>query len=125
MSFVDLSQPNGMLYLIADSHIGDAPAEEFALALKKLPDAHCIVCLGDLFAVWLGEPKFWNRMHHLVLNTWHELTQKGVITCFTVGNRDLLTSKFSVHSQAKFFTYITHHELQIQWGRFPFWFHTW
>ncbi len=118
MSLIDLSETRGFLYLIADSHIGspNAPAEELALALQKLPDAHCIVCLGDLFHIWLGEEKFWNASQRLLLETWKELTQRGIVTCFTVGNRDLLTSKFAIFAQAKYFTHITHHELQIRWA---------
>ena len=124
MTFVDLSEPKGFLYLIADSHIGEphAPADELINALKNLPNPQCIVCLGDLFNVWLGDVKFWTPAQSLVLQTWQELTQNEVMTCLTVGNRDLLTSRLASHHQKKIFTHVVHQELQIQWGKHLFGF---
>ena len=57
---LNLPHPEGFLYFVADSHLDvqDAPWQEFVTMLDTLPDAHALICLGDLFKVWLAHPKF-------------------------------------------------------------------
>ena len=59
MTALNVSEPDGMLYIVADSHLDDqnASAEEFVEMLTKLENPHTVVFLGDLFKIWLRTSK--------------------------------------------------------------------
>ncbi|MEE8395241.1 MAG: metallophosphoesterase [bacterium] len=87
---ISLDAPDGYVYVIADSHLGDAraPAGEFFDMLGRLPQARMVVFLGDLFQVWLGLPKFWGPRERCLLGGFERLRQSGVSILFIVGNRE-------------------------------------
>ena len=91
---IDLAAPAprepGYVYLIADSHLGDAraPGPEFIAMLRGLSQARALVFLGDLFQVWLALPKYWDANTREVLEGFRELQRAGTRTVFVVGNRE-------------------------------------
>ena len=60
MPELNVSEPDGLLYIVTDSHLDEniAPAAEFAEMLAHLENPHTVVFLGDLFIIWLAPPKF-------------------------------------------------------------------
>ena len=92
MSILDVPDPDGFLYIVADSHLDEknAPAEEFVEMLVQLENPHTIVFLGDLFKIWLAPPKFWSDLHRQVLLGFQSLKDKGCNVVFIAGNREML-----------------------------------
>ena len=58
--------------------------------LLKLENPHTIVFLGDLFKIWLAPQKYWNEIHHIVLNGVKKLREGGCNVVFIAGNREML-----------------------------------
>ena len=85
-----LEGAEGCVYLVADSHLGDAraPVDEFTAMLEQLPQARLVVLLGDVFKVWLALPKFWDAQARRLLDALHALRARGVPVWFVVGNRE-------------------------------------
>ena len=83
MSTFKVSDPDGFLYIVADSHLDEdkAPAEEFVEMLVQLENPHTLVFLGDLFKIWLAPPKFWSDLHRQVLLGFKYLKDKGAMWC--------------------------------------------
>ena len=116
-----LPHPKGFLYFVADSHLDvqDAPWQEFVTMLDTLPDAHALICLGDLFKVWLAHPKFWVKMHEEVMAGFTRLRERTAAVAFVVGNREVLVPDNvpSPERDALPFTHIAPDELRLHWGQ--------
>ena len=65
-----LTDSEGYVYLVADTHLGDAraPVPEFLDMLHGLENPTLVVLLGDLFKVWLALPKFWDDQIRTLLD---------------------------------------------------------
>lgn len=85
-----LGAGSGHVYLVADSHLGDAraPVADFLKMLQNLPDARLVVLMGDLFKVWMAPPKFWDAQAHALIDGLTELRARGTPVWFVVGNRE-------------------------------------
>ncbi|MGK5091262.1 metallophosphoesterase [Deltaproteobacteria bacterium TL4] len=120
MKTINIDHPEGYLYIVSDSHLDQelAPYEEFIEMLDHLEDPHTLICLGDLFKVWLALPQFWSPFHRKVMEAFQQLRQKGVQVIFVVGNRELLLPRsYSAHGKNYFpFTHLFHHDCYLQWG---------
>ncbi|MEC8940361.1 MAG: hypothetical protein VYC92_05525, partial [SAR324 cluster bacterium] len=66
MAEINVPEPEGNLYIVADSHLDESftPAKEFVEMLSQLENPHTMVFLGDLFKIWLAPQKFWTALHH-------------------------------------------------------------
>ena len=121
MSLLSFENPNGFLYVIADSHLDEniAPGNEFVEMLLKLENPHTIVLLGDLFKIWLAPQKYWNEIHHIVLEGIKTLRDRGCYVVFIVGNREmLLPRKLDARwKEILPFTHLSHNDWYIKWGR--------
>ncbi len=86
--------------------------------LDALPDAHALICLGDLFKVWLAHPKFWVKMHGQVMAGFARLRERTAAVAFVVGNREVLVppNTPSPERDTLPFTHIAHDELRLCWG---------
>ncbi len=120
MPDLDISNPEGFLYIVADSHLDEhtAPVSEFLAMLKNLDKPHTLVCLGDLFKIWLAPPKFWTKMHFEVMEALTLLKNQGCNVVFVAGNREmLLPKKLNKNWQLKLpFTHLTHLDWYLNWG---------
>lgn len=87
---LEVEAKGGFVYLIADSHLGDArsPVEDFLPMLERLDDAALVVFMGDLFKVWLALPKFWDDQARALLAGFERLRAGGAPIWFVVGNRE-------------------------------------
>ena len=120
MDTLTVSNPRGFLYIVADSHLDDlnATVNEFVEMLKKLENPHTLVCLGDLFKIWLAPPKYWTEMHHRVFCEFKALTEKGCNVAFIAGNREmLLPSEFDEKWKKILpFTHLSNKDWYLNWG---------
>ena len=84
--------------IIADSHLGDPRGElqDFLDQLRELPSRGCrrLILLGDIFHVWVGNPKFETEEVRQVTALLAELKQDGIRLDYVEGNRDF----FLAHS---------------------------
>ena len=79
------------LLFIADAHLtrDDPEVETICSFLRQVgSDASAIGILGDLFNIWLGEPKFALPHHARVLQVLEDLRREGVRLIYVEGNRD-------------------------------------
>ncbi len=77
--------------LVADAHLTreDPEAESFLAFLGRVgPRCGTLAILGDLFNVWLGEPKFHLPHHRRILDALVRLRRGGVRLVYVEGNRD-------------------------------------
>ncbi len=120
MKTISISQPEGYLYIVTDSHLDqqDAPYTEFIAMLSQLKQARMLICLGDLFKVWLALPKFWAEANREVMQAFKELQQRGVEIVFVIGNREVLLPRtWNDYWRTQFpFTYLIHDDVYITWG---------
>ena len=74
-----IEKPEGPLYIVTDCHLDfdQAPFEEFIEMLERLPQAQVLICLGDLFKVWLAMPKFWTDAHRRVMDAFRMHRERG------------------------------------------------
>lgn len=93
----------GFVYLVADSHLGDARATvpEFVAMLGSLPQARAVVFMGDLFQVWLALPKYWDAQARAVLDGFRALQAAGTRTVFVVGNREFFLPRTPEEARAR------------------------
>jgi UDP-2,3-diacylglucosamine hydrolase len=103
-----LAAPDGCVYLVADSHLGDAraPVAGFLAMLERLRaerthPARLLVLLGDLFTVWLALPKFWDRQARALLGGLHDLRAAGVPVWLVVGNREFFVPRDPAAARAQ------------------------
>ena len=84
-----IEKPEGPLYIVTDCHLDfdQAPFEEFIEMLERLPQAQVLICLGDLFKVWLAMPKFWTDAHRRVMDAFRMHRERGSKVVFVAGNR--------------------------------------
>jgi len=125
MEQLRIKQPTGNLYVVSDSHIDDhsISSQEFCDMLLKLPSPNTIVCLGDLFKIWLMHTKFWSQMNNEVMNTFRALQQKRVKTIFVTGNREFFFPRQSVDRLKNFpFDHMTSDKCYIKWGNHKYGF---
>ena len=68
---ISIPDPVGNLYLVTDSHLDydAAPYVEFIDFLDSLSDVHTLICLGDLFKLWLADQRYWTKLHKEVLKS--------------------------------------------------------
>ena len=115
-----IEKPEGHLYIVADSHLDlvQAPCSEFVEMLDALPEAQALVCLGDLFKVWLALPKFWTNTHREVMDAFRKQRDKGVEVVFIAGNREkLLPREGGVNLRDPFpFTRLSLSDWRMNWG---------
>lgn len=112
--------PQGNLYLVTDSHLDEtaAPYTEFIQLLDALPEVHTLICLGDLFKVWLADPKFWAPLHTEVLAAFARLQQRAHYVILVAGNREFLLprNEAQLHSSPLPFTHLTLGKGYLRWG---------
>ena len=61
--------------------------------LERLPQAQVLICLGDLFKVWLAMPKFWTDAHRRVMDAFRMHRDRGSKVVFVAGNREKLVPR--------------------------------
>jgi len=112
--------PKGYLYVVTDSHLDTqtVPYQEFIEMLLNLEQPHTVVCLGDLFKVWLALPKFWADLNYEVMSAFQTLKDRGVNVIFVAGNRELLLPRNAKEEQESRlpFTHFFADSCMIQWG---------
>lgn len=78
--------------LIADAHLGGpgGPAAPLLAQLEAAVEAGCrrLLFLGDLFQVWVGDPRFETREVAEAIATLRRLRGRGVRIDYIEGNRD-------------------------------------
>ncbi|MBF0276978.1 MAG: metallophosphoesterase [SAR324 cluster bacterium] len=115
-----VSHPQKNLYLVTDSHLDreEAPFYEFVAMLNQLENPQTVVCLGDLFKVWLAPPKFWGTIHHEVMGAFEALRRRQVEIIFVIGNREvILPRKWNDFWKQWFpFTHLVHEDCRLIWG---------
>ena len=89
---ISIPDPVGNLYLVTDSHLGcdSAPYGEFVDFLDSLTDVHTLICLGDLFKLWLADHRYWTNLHREVLKAFHRLRDRANNVILVAGNREFL-----------------------------------
>ena len=121
MTVLNVFEPDGLLYIVTDSHLDDqnVPAEEFVEMLTKLENPHTFVFLGDLFKIWLAPPKFWTDLHRQVIFEFECLKKRCSNVVFISGNREmLLPGKFTDSWKKKLpFTHLIHNDWLLNWGQ--------
>lgn len=120
MEPITFPKPTNNLYIVTDSHLDyeQAPYQEFVAMLSRLENPGVVICLGDLFKVWLALPKFWLPMNQEVMAAFEKLKKAGVVVIFVVGNREvLLPRNWNAHWKTKFpFTHLIRDFGHLQWG---------
>ncbi len=121
MSILNVSEPDGTLYIIADSHLDEnfAPAEEFVEMLAQLENPHTVVFLGDLFKIWLAPKKFWTDLHHKTMSGFERLRDGGCNVVFIAGNREMLLPRKLTERWKKIlpFTHLSNSDWFLNWGQ--------
>jgi len=83
--------------LIADAHLGGpgGSADLLVEQLRALPDQGCehLVLLGDLFHVWVGDPRYETPEIAAVVEALHELEDRGLPVDYIEGNRDFFLDR--------------------------------
>ena len=92
MLSISIPDPVGNLYLVTDSHLDydSAPYSEFIDFLDSLNDAHTLICLGDLFKLWLADHRYWTNLHKEVLKAFRRLRDRANNVILVAGNREFL-----------------------------------
>ncbi len=121
MTQIIVSDPINYLYIIADSHLdhNSVPYQEFIAMLAQLDRPQVVVCLGDLFKVWLALPKFWASINQEVMQAFKLLTtERQTEVVFVAGNREvLLPRKWNEHWKAIYpFTHLIRDYCFLTWG---------
>ena len=118
---IEVPPGDGFVYLIADSHLGDArsPTGGFFAMLHQLPRARMVVFLGDLFRVWLAMPKYWDRHTREILAGFEDLRESGVEILFVVGNREyfLPSNPATARRRGLPFDHIVTGACRLRWGK--------
>jgi UDP-2,3-diacylglucosamine hydrolase len=81
----------GDMVIVADVHLApnDPEVALFTAFLEEAaPRAEVIVLLGDIFALWLGAPKYTLPHHRRVLDCCRALRRGGTEVVFVEGNRE-------------------------------------
>ena len=120
MSPIVFSHPQHNLYIVTDSHLDlvDAPYQEFVSMLSQLEQPQAVICLGDLFKVWLAPPQFWLPINQAVMQAFARLQEQGVVIIFVIGNREvILPRQGNAHGKKQFpFTHLIHDHGYVEWG---------
>ncbi|HVR28361.1 MAG TPA: metallophosphoesterase [Thermoanaerobaculia bacterium] len=78
--------------LLADAHVGGpgGPGDDLARELGELDAADCdlLVVLGDLFHVWVGDPRYETEEIRRLLPALEGVRRRGIETRYVEGNRD-------------------------------------
>ena len=81
-----------MIALIADSHLSGpgGPAGPLVRQLEALPEQGCrrLILMGDLFQVWIGDPRFETADIAAVAAALRDLRRQGIRIDYVEGNRD-------------------------------------
>lgn len=117
---IDLADPSGFVYLLADPHLGHhkAPGGTFLHHLSQLPQARMLVLMGDLFMVWLAAPKFWDESIRAVIAGLATLREQGTRIVMVAGNRDYLLPRDGekARSMGLPFDEVVHGAGLLHWG---------
>jgi UDP-2,3-diacylglucosamine pyrophosphatase LpxH len=90
--------PDRDLVVVADVHVGrnDPELPEFLAFLAALSaDTDVLVLLGDIFSLWLGEPRYTEAHHAAVLDACRDLRRRGVRVVFIEGNREFSVARWA------------------------------
>jgi UDP-2,3-diacylglucosamine hydrolase len=119
-SALNVSEPDGFLYIVADSHLDEsiALAKEFVEMLSQLENPHTVVFLGDLFKIWLAPQKFWTDLHRETMKGFEQLRDSGSNVVFIAGNREMLLPRKLTDHWKKIipFTHLSHSDWFLNWG---------
>lgn len=78
--------------VVADSHLGGpgGAVQPLVEQLEKLPERGCehLVLLGDIFQIWVGDPRFETPDIRRMVETLAGLRGRGVRVDYVEGNRD-------------------------------------
>jgi UDP-2,3-diacylglucosamine pyrophosphatase LpxH len=78
--------------LLADAHVGGpgGRGDDLALELEALDSSRCslLLVLGDLFHVWVGDPRYETDEIRRLLEVLDRVRGRGVTTRYVEGNRD-------------------------------------
>jgi len=93
---------------IADAHLTQPDSDGYAslqdLLLQYAERMDCLVILGDLFALWLGDNRILLEKHAPLLKTLTDLRHRGKRIYYLKGNHDFLLGKiFEEEIQAEIF----------------------
>ncbi len=114
-----INDPYGNLYIVADSHLDhlDVPYGEFIEMLNMLARPQMLVCLGDLFRIWLAPPKFWTDSQRRVMVAFSRLRERGCEVVFVAGNREMLLPRNlnGIREQRLPFDYLSTGEWRLEW----------
>ena len=120
ISALNVSEPDGFLYIVTDSHLDEsiAPAKEFVEMLLQLENSHTVVFLGDLFKIWLAPQKFWTELHRETMTGFQHLRDRGINIVFLAGNREMLLPRKLTDKWKKIipFTHLSHGDFFLSWG---------
>jgi UDP-2,3-diacylglucosamine pyrophosphatase LpxH len=83
---------SGRVVIVSDAHLGDlgGDGEELREQLSELTQDNCALLLfmGDLFHLWVGDPRFETAEIRAFLPTLEGLRSRGVPSVYVEGNRD-------------------------------------
>ncbi len=104
------------MLVVADSHIGSEAGEVTAFVdflMRRGAGAGTVAHLGDLFNIWIGQPRF--EMPHMkpVLEAFRALRRRGVRTILVEGNRDLHSK---THYEGDAFTSVSEDVIDVTVG---------
>lgn len=120
MAPISFPHPSKNLYIVTDSHLDyeSAPYQEFVTMLAQMENPQVVICLGDLFKVWLALPKFWLPLNQAVMAAFEKLKNAGVVVIFVMGNREVLLPRhWNEHWKKKFpFTHLIRDSVHLDWG---------
>jgi UDP-2,3-diacylglucosamine hydrolase len=93
---------------IADAHLTEPESEPYRslrrLLLRYSTSLDCLVLLGDLFQIWIGDNQILTSKHELLLRTLTEMRGQGKAIYYLKGNHDFLLGRmFTDRVQAEVF----------------------
>ena len=82
---------------IADAHLSEPGSEPYEglrqLLLHYAARLDCLVVLGDLFQIWIGDNQILTSKHEPLLRTFFELRSRGKTIYYLKGNHDFLLGR--------------------------------
>ena len=82
---------------ITDAHLNDPASHDYRLLFDLLeryaPRMECLVVLGDLFHIWIGDNKKVTALHRHLLDMFRQLRRRGVRVFYLKGNHDFFMGR--------------------------------